>query len=38
LTTQPINQPDDELLAMVNQLSNAELSKVIHIAAERLAA
>ena len=38
LTSQPINQHDDELLAMISQLSNADLSKVIHIAAERLAA
>ncbi len=38
LASQPVNQPDDDLRVMVSRLSNADLSKVMMIVAERLAA
>ena len=38
LASQPVNQPDDDLRTLVSRLSNADLSKVMMIVAERLAA
>ena len=38
LASQPVNHPDDDLRAMVSRLSNADLSKVRMIVAERLSA
>jgi integrase len=37
LASQPVSRPDDDLRAMVSRLSNADLSKVMMIVAERLA-
>lgn len=38
MKSHPINQPDDDLHAMISRLSNADLSQVMMIVAERLAA